>query len=343
MPVSLEQRKEIERKIDKVEELTKKKKTGEEIAKILDIKRSTVTRYKKILADQGRITLINEMSIEERRNKVEKLTKKKKTGEEIAKILGVSRNSVVRDQIYLRENGRLPEKIKSIPKRTIQKEKRIKIIEDLLLNGEELTEQQMAENLQVTRDTITKAKRTIRERNEEEFTKQWKKWNKRVITLYDSFYGQPKSLEIFKEYLVFAKDVYERGRIEEEALEPVKYATMATERYIDANFYIKLCIKFNQFEEAIKFIKKGVNYENFTLQEREEMKKLELQCQRYYRAVDMLIEGMDEEIVVEACHLSKVEKALLIKKASQMNQNNKTKNQTRKLEENKDGDEQELA
>lgn len=67
------------------------------------------------------------------------------------------------------------------------------------------------------------------------------------------------------------------------------------------------------------------------------------EIERKYRAVDMLIEGMDEEIVVEACHLSKVEKALLIKKASQMNQDNKMKNQTRKLEENEDGDEQELA
>lgn len=256
----------IEReKLDIVERLTKDKKTIDQIAEITGMHRDTVKKYRRILREQGRLTGKEKpkrqaTKVDENLDETEKMVKAGKTRKEIGKKIGRHESRVAEYKRILREQGKLTGKEKSKGQATYKKEKRMKKVDKLLANDEELTGMQIAEMEGVSSRTISNDKARLKEQKEQEFAE----WNEKVIKLYDNFYGQPESIKKFEEYLTLCKERCEQRKIEEEHLLPIKYAAMATETYSNVAFYIKLCIRFNQFEEAMKFAKSYISCDSFS-------------------------------------------------------------------------------
>ncbi len=338
-------------KLDEIEKLTKDKKTIDQIAEKTGMHRDTVIEYRKILREQGRLTgkeksKRQETKVDEDLDETEKMVKAGKTRKEIGKKIGRHESRVAEYKRILREQGKLTGKEKSKGQATYKKEKRMERVDKLLTSDEELTEVQIAEKEGVSKQTIAKDKVRLREQKEQEFAE----WSKEIIKRYEKFYGQSASIKRFEQYLTLCKERYEQTLIEEEHLLPIKYAAIATETYSNIAFYIKLCIRFNQFEEAMKFAKSYVSCETFSQEERGKIKKSLTECEKFCQAIRMINNpAISDETIRQVTGLSKVEIALLRKKAEKRANGDseiKTKEEApevRKHEENNDGDELERA
>ena len=111
----------------------------------------------KKLEEQGEIG----NSIEERRNKVEKLHKEGKTQQEMAQILGYSKATIIKDIAYLKEQGRI------IGRRQMQQkiqEERRKEIKKLIKDGK--TQKEMAQQLQCSEMAISNEVKYLEEHGE---------------------------------------------------------------------------------------------------------------------------------------------------------------------------------
>lgn len=314
--------------------------------------RDTVKKYRRILREQGRLTGKEKpkrqaTKVDENLDETEKMVKAGKTRKEIGKKIGRHESRVAEYKRILREQGKLTGKEKSKGQATYKKEKRMKKVDKLLANDEELTGMQIAEMEGVSSRTISNDKARLKEQKEQEFAE----WNEKVIKLYDNFYGQPESIKKFEEYLTLCKERCEQRKIEEEHLLPIKYAAMATETYSNVAFYIKLCIRFNQFEEAMKFAKSYISCDSFSQEEKGKIRKSITECERFCQGINMINNGtISDEVIRKVTGLSQVEIALLRKKAEKRANGDsviKTKEEevpeVRKHEENDDGDELERA
>lgn len=291
--------------------------------------------------------MLQQLSKEARQGEIERLTKAGKTEKQIAEQLEVSIVTVKRDKKELINQKKLTGNEKTIIEATIRKRKRIKKLEKILeKEDDEKTREQIGKELGVSSATVSKDKVRLREQKEQEFAE----WSKEIIKRYEKFYGQSASIKRFEQYLTLCKERYEQTLIEEEHLLPIKYAAIATETYSNIAFYIKLCIRFNQFEEAMKFAKSYVNCESFSQEEKGKIKKSIVECEKFCQAIRMINSPtISDEAIREVTGLSQVEIALLRKKAEKRANGDseiKTKEkapEARKHEENDDGDELERA
>lgn len=144
---------EIKKRREKVKELYEEGKTNQEIVDILTVSIQTVANDIFYLKNQGEITITGKERIEKRREKVKELYKAGKTSQEIADILGISKQTVKNDIYYLRKQGEITgkerkeiiekrrEKVKELDKQGNKKEskryKRIKLyIRECIKQGE---------------------------------------------------------------------------------------------------------------------------------------------------------------------------------------------------------------
>ncbi len=186
-------------------------------------------------------------------------------------------------------------------KNTVDKNNNLKKLKDMLekdkKEGKKRKKGELAKELGVANSTITKYMKILEEQgslSEEETTVEEKSKRKvepknRFSKRYKKFYGQESSLKIFQEYLNNCKQREKEKTIEEDELEAVKYATMATENYEDVALYLRLCIRFNQFEGALKFARTYQNCESFTAEERLKTKKSIERCEKFCKAIDMIL------------------------------------------------------
>lgn len=334
-----------------------RKATNEELERELGIilSMTAIEKIQKKLKDRGEVSdekskqrreEIQQRIRGEKLDEIEKLTKDKKTIDQIAEKTGMHRDTVIEYRKILREQGRLTGKEKSKGQAIYKKEERMERVDKLLTSDEELTEVQIAEKEGVSVVTIKKDKVRLREQKEQKFAE----WSEEIIKRYEKFYGQSASIKRFEQYLTLCKERYEQTLIEEEHLLPIKYAAIATETYSNIAFYIKLCIRFNQFEEAMKFAKSYVNCESFSQEEKGKIKKSIVECEKFCQAIRMINSPtISDEAIREVTGLSQVEIALLRKKAEKRANGDseiKTKEkapEARKHEENDDGDELERA
>lgn len=331
-----ERQKEVKRRMEENE-------TEEQIAEALDVSVEIVKEDIEYISTKT-------LSREERLDEEEKLIKAKMTVGEIAERMNMHPSSIKQDRKYLKEQKRITGKEKSITKVERNFQKRLKRLERLLREEaskeQKKTKKQMAKELNVSVATIEKDIRILREQKEQEFAE----WSKEIIKRYEKFYGQSASIKRFEQYLTLCKERYEQTLIEEEHLLPIKYAAIATETYSNIAFYIKLCIRFNQFEEAMKFAKSYVSCETFSQEEKGKIKKSIVECEKFCQAIRMINNpAISDETIRQVTGLSKVEIALLRKKAEKRANGDseiKTKEEApevRKHEENDDGDELERA
>lgn len=290
------------------------------IAKRIGVTEGMVKKYKKYLEEEDMLEILTK---EEKLNIIKQMVKDKKTLVQIAKRLKTTRQAVSRYRDELIEQGELTGSEKSVKPHTIKMKRRIneleKILEENSKNEDEKTREQLGEELGVSNITVSRDKVRLREQKEQEFAE----WSKEIIKRYEKFYGQSASIKRFEEYLILCKERYEQRLIEEEHLLPIKYASIATETYSNIAFYIKLCIRFNQFEEAMKFAKSYVSCETFSQEERGKIKKSLTECEKFCQAIRMINSPtISDEAIREVTGLSQV---------------------VRKHEENDDGDEPEIA
>ncbi len=334
--------------ISEIKRMTEEGETAKVIGDVLGISERTVGRYRRKLRDENLLgpLVSDEESIEERRLEVERKTKNNETAAMLAESLGVSLITIERDRRNLKDANRLPR----IDPQAIQR-KRMKSIKLRLTKSKKAetdkTKRQIAEEIGVSTKTIKRDEIRIREEEEKDFLQR----SERVIEIYnDLFFGQAKYLKYFEKYLELCKQRYEERMISEEHIEPIKYAVLATEKYSNVAFYIKLCIRFDQFEEAIQFARSYVNCENFTQEEREKVKRSREKCEKYRQAINMLkrkreiTDGAIDDIM-KVTGLTKVEVAILRKKIEKQKKKDEERKQNkiiviRNQEENDDADEQ---
>ena len=292
---------------------------------------------------------IKSLSREERLKKEEELIKAGKTVEEIAEKMKKCPATIKQHRKYLKGQNRITGKEKSITKTYKNFRKKLKKFEKMLEKEEgkehKKTQKQMAEELGVSEASIEKYKKILKKEKEEKFAK----WNEKVIKLYDDFYGQSTSIEKFEEYLTLCKERYEQRLLEEEHLLPIKYAAIATETYSNVAFYIKLCNRFSQWEEAIQFAKNYVNCEAFSQEEKEKIRRSITECKKICQAIDWINKGNSNEAIKNETGLSNGEIALLRKKAEKRANGDgemRSKEEMPEVRNNKkndDGDEPEIA
>ena len=111
--------------------------------------------------------------------------------------------------------------------------------------------------------------------------------------------------------------------IDEKDLIAIKCAAISTQRYENIAFYLKLCIRFNQFEEAIRLAHDYINYETFSQEEKEKIKKSKEECQKYLKAINMIKQKINDEQIMKISGVSKVELAILKKKAKEQDEKDK--------------------
>ncbi len=349
MGQSPEQKRKREERRNEVLRRLLKNETDTKIAKEMGISRVTVSADRRYLEENNRIK--KKLSKEEKLDITEEMTRAGKSLSQIAKRLGTTRQVVF--ELYrkpLVEQGKLTGEEKSIQPQTIKMGKRLKKLEKILEKETEeqieIDEEDIAKQMGVSKKTVERDKVRLRERKEQEFAE----WSEKVIKLYDNFYGQPDSVKKFEKYLIACKKGYEQRLIEEEHLLPIKCAAIATENYSNVAFYIKLCIRFSQFEEAIQFAKGYVSCETFSQEEKGRIKQSIAECEKFCQAIRMMDKvGISDEEIIKVTGLTKVEIALLRKKVEKRTNGDgemKSKeevSEVRNNEENDDGDEPEIA
>lgn len=301
----------VQEQMQQIKRLAEAGKTEQEIAKEVGLSKARVSQYKRRLRDEGNLNIL---SSEQRQQIVEEEIKARKTAKQIKKETGISKTAIVRYKKKLREQGKLTGKEKPETQSEKQIKRRTKKIKKMI--EDEKTNKEMEEELGVSRSTIFRGKRILREQEIAQLSERVKK-------LYENFYGQDDTIEKFEEYLTLCKERYEQKMIDEKDLIAIKCAAISTQRYENIVFYIKLCIRFNQFEEAIKFAHDYINYETFSQEEKEKIKKSKEECQKYFKAINMIKQKINDEQIKEISGVSKVELAILKKKVEK--QDNKDK------------------
>lgn len=336
----------IEEKMQRVKELTEAEKTIEQIEEETGFSKTAIKGYRKKLREQGQLTGDEKskgkatIEKEKRMEETQKLVNSGKNEETIAKKQGVSIGTVKKDKGRLREENRLTVTQPEIINKNKNLKKLQKILDKDMENGIIKTNLELAEQMGTTISTIVRYKRILKEQKISQMSERVKK-------IYENFYGQTDTIEKFEEYLTLCKERYEQKMIDEKDLIAIKCAAISTQRYENIAFYLKLCIRFNQFEEAIKFAHDYVNCETFSQDEKEKIKKSKEECQRYFKAINMIkqknkeeqtkgVSRVSDDEIMEISGVSKVELAILKKKAGQ--QVEEDKKTIRTQEENDDGD-----
>lgn len=301
----------VQEQMQQIKRLAEAGKTEQEIAKEVGLSKARVSQYKRRLRDEGNLNIL---SSEQRQQIVEEEIKARKTAKQIKKETGISKTAIVRYKKKLREQGKLTGKEKPETQSEKQIKRRTKKIKKMI--EDEKTNKEMEEELGVSRSTIYRGKRILREQEIAQLSERVKK-------LYENFYGQDDTIEKFEEYLTLCKERYEQKMIDEKDLIAIKCAAISTQRYENIAFYLKLCIRFNQFEEAIRLAHDYINYETFSQEEKEKIKKSKEECQKYLKAINMIKQKINDEQIMKISGVSKVELAILKKKAKEQDEKDK--------------------
>ena len=301
----------VQEQMQQIKRLAEAGKTEQEIAKEVGLSKASVSKYKMRLRDECNLNIL---SSEQRQQIVEEEIKARKTAKQIKKETGISKTAIVRYKKKLREQGKLTGKEKPETQSEKQIKRRTKKIKKMI--EDEKTNKEMEEELGVSRSTIFRGKRILREQEIAQLSERVKK-------LYENFYGQDDTIEKFEEYLTLCKERYEQKMIDEKDLIAIKCAAISTQRYENIAFYLKLCIRFNQFEEAIRLAHDYINYETFSQEEKEKIKKSKEECQKYLKAINMIKQKINDEQIMKISGVSKVELAILKKKAKEQDEKDK--------------------
>lgn len=283
------------------------------MAKELGVSKITISKGKRSLREQDRLTgdekpeTKTEKEMKRRIKETEKMIKDRKTSRQMAEELGVSRTTIIDYKNRLVDENRIIgyENLNTAQK--IKQEQRIEKLREIekkqRRNKKRKTREEIGKKIGVNKNRISIYRNILK-------VEEVYEWNEKIQRLYENFEGQNELIEQFEEYLTFCKKKYEEKLISKEHLLSIKYAAIATDRYANVAFYIKLCIRFNQFEEAIKFAHDYVNCETFTQEEKEKIKKSKEECQRYFKAINMIKQNINDEQIMEISGVSKVELAI---------------------------------
>ena len=229
----------IDERRKKVLQLNEQGKNQKEIAQILDISQSKVSYDIKILKSQG-YNIVNPKrvikipkEVEERRKKVLQLNEQGKRQVEIAKILGVSQSIISEDIKILKQQGNTIIKVKTIKKTSKEVEERRKKI--LQLNKQGKSQKEIAKILKVSQSLICDDIRELKlqgyniidyRKNKTKLLEKKLKNNTysklNIDKLCRKFYGQPKILQKFNEYISYCKEEFKQGTLPKEELDRIK-------------------------------------------------------------------------------------------------------------------------
>ncbi len=266
----------------------------------------------KKLEEQGEIG----NSIEERRNKVEKLHKEGKTQQEMAQILGYSKATIIKDIAYLKEQGRI------IGRRQMQQkiqEERRKEIKKLIKDGK--TQKEMAQQLKCSEmaisnevkyleehgevsDLIQERRKIVKElykkgKTQKEIAQElkvsvstisndityWKQQERmvsetQIMKLCEEFDGQEESLISFRIYITECKNRFRQGKLQKEEISTIERITERTKSYGDIIFCLKIELRYRQFKRAMQFANYQMNNETLTEEQKDNIRKLKQQIQK---------------------------------------------------------------
>lgn len=157
----------------------------------------------------------------------------------------------------------------------------------------------------------------------------------------EEFYGQANLIMILKRYISSCKIRFQNNVLKAEDLPIIKESVMLMQNYENLAFYLKVAVSEEKFEEALDVINGQIGNEVFTKQEEKAIKSLQEKVKvlvKNNRAKQMLEKGFSVEETVKST-------GVLETKVMEINRKliEEKRNRQRELEENDDGDEQELA
>lgn len=132
------------------------------------------------------------------------------------------------------------------------------------------------------------------------------------------------------------EDKFKQRILKKEEIPTIKNVVELTEKYQDIIFYIKVCIRFGEFGEAMKFVNSQIHNEAFTREEQDKLEALKNQIQqtkKKYIARGILRKGEGVEKAAEQSGLPEETVKELNRQLLQKEQ------EKRKKEENDDGEE----
>ncbi len=255
------------RNFNQVKELYEQGKSEEEIAIELRENKSVIAIYV-------------------RRIKVKELYGQNRSSKEIAIILKVDEIMISKDLKYLRKIGEvkrkasIEERDKEI-KRMYEDGKSVKEISQIL------TEQNLGIGTSITTIrnvifNIEKYEKIERKQIEELYYVQGKRQDEIVEQLGSYQAKISRELEKIKEkrlkqprvYMIGYRTKFEKEELKLTEIEGIKELVIVTKDWQDIVFYIRVCIRFHQFTEAMQFINSQMSRVNLTEEEGRNLEKL---------------------------------------------------------------------
>ena len=247
------------------------------------------------------IKYLKEHEIRERRENVRMLYHKEKQ-KEIAAQLGVSLSTIKSDIKYLKKQKKIT--IDKVEEQKQKRQKRRGKVEKLMyIQGKEKKE--IAEKLGITLNIVKNDIRVIKEQRKE----------------------QPQK------YIDDYRTRFKSNKIKPHEMESIKELIDLTKKYPDIIFYTRICVHFNEFEEALQFINRQIEIEEekFTEEERRSLDELKTQIEKIYQRLSQ--RGIQEsENLVELGSVIEMRKKL-----------EEREEKSRKLEENDGSDELQIG
>lgn len=157
----------------------------------------------------------------------------------------------------------------------------------------------------------------------------------------EEFYGQANLIMILKRYISSCKIRFQNNVLKAEDLPIIKESVMLMQNYENLAFYLKVAISEEKFEEALDVVNEQIGNEVFTKQEEKAIRSLREKVKvlvQNNRAKQMLEKGYGVKEIVKTTGVLEAKVVEINRKLIEEKQN-----QPRRLEENDDRDEQELA
>lgn len=211
--------------------------------------------------------------MEERKQIVEKLCKEGKKTKEIAQIVGVSVPTISRTIKILVNEG----KVKALKKAGREKGKLKKLeprrqkVREYCNQGKSTRE--IAQIFHISVATVNRDINLLIDRGEIK-QPRWYKKEKGLLKSIENFKGQEESIKNFETYINNCKNRLENNILEKEEMPLIKEVVMLMDDYKATMFYLKLCIYFNQYNEAERFARCQADNEKFTEKERQKIEKI---------------------------------------------------------------------
>ena len=319
----------IKNRREKVKQLYENGMIQEEIAEKLKVHATTIRKDIKALKEQGivltRKTIVrprkntkSQEKIKIRREKLVKLYESGMLKKDIAQELKVTTQTIRDDIKALEKQGIvLTRKTKPTSKRM---KKRRKKVEKLRKEGE--SEKDIAEKLNISHKKVMYDIKALEEQENELKRNAEKEKENEIRKLCEDFWGQPKTLDKLKEYILKYKIKFNNKTLKKEELEIIRQIAETTEGFEDGVFYVRACMRFRRIQEAVKFVNNNINNENWDKKQREKMKEMKEKLKYIVKVNAAVIELKNGKGVKQVSHETGLSETDVVKINKQLLQKN---------------------